>query len=340
MSKGREGFDVGVNPISTLINNTMRPDAGIGYSSDGSIPYGNWYTTNSSGGTVSLAPPTPYTAPYYLGGIAENTTNSTFYYRDPDNVLRRGDSAYNNVANTSTAGVDGHPGIKNGNFSLGVNLARPVFLNRPFRSVGELGYVGRDIPWKTLDFFTKDSGDAPLLDLFSVSDADVLAGTINLNTRNAQALAEAIGGGAINPNHPADTIASPLSSTQAATLANAFITATKTRPLQSRAEMVTTALDPTTGETVLTTAAGVFPGQSAKTQREAPIRALAEVGNTRTWNLLVDIIAQSGRYPVNLPAGSSYDSFIPDGETRYWLHIAIDRYTGRVIDRFLEPVQE
>ncbi len=210
--------------------------------------------------------------------------------------------------------------------------------------MGELGYVGRDMPWKTLDFFTKDSGDAGLLDLFSVSDANVVAGTIDLNTRNAQALAEVLGNGAINPNHASDSLASPISNTQATTLANDFITATTTLPLRSRAEMVTTALNPGTGETLLTTDPNVFtaqsPAQSSKIQREAAIRALSEVGNARTWNLLIDIIAQSGRYPQTLGPNSSYNSFTPDGEKRYWLHIAIDRYTGRVVDRFLEPVQE
>jgi hypothetical protein len=83
-----------------------------------------------------------------------------------------------------------------------------------------------------------------------------------------------------------------------------------------------------------------YTAQTAKVQREAAVRTLSEVGNARTWNLLIDIIAQSGRYPQNLQAGSSYDSFVPDGEKRYWLHVAIDRYTGRVIGRFLEPVQE
>ena len=31
-----------------------------------------------------------------------------------------------------------------------------------------------------------------------------------------------------------------------------------------------------------------------KTQRESIVRALGEVGQTRTWNLLIDVIAQSG----------------------------------------------
>jgi hypothetical protein len=316
---------------SPAVNDTMRPDTGIGHSADACIPYGIWH-----GNSPTNSPPTPpgiYQNYYYLGGVAENTTSSTTYYQDPDGVQRRGDSAYDNSATT-----DGHPGIGNSSFSSSINLARPVFLNRPFRSVGELGYVDRDLPWKTLDFFTKQSGDAGLLDLFSVSDADVVAGTIDLNTRNAAALAEVLGGGAINPNHAGDSSASPITTSQGSILANALITATTTLPLRSRAEMVTTALDPDTGETALTT--GGYTAQSAKIQREAAIRTLSEVGNARTWNLLIDIIAQSGRYPQTLSPGASFDSFIPEGERRYWLHVAIDRYTGKIVDRFLEPVQE
>ena len=43
-------------------------------------------------------------------------------------------------------------------------------LNRPFRSVAELGYAFRDLPWKTLDFFSNNSADAGLLDIFTVND--------------------------------------------------------------------------------------------------------------------------------------------------------------------------
>ena len=339
MSKSREG-DTDANPVdlSPNFDSTIRPVTPLnGESSDGCIPYSNSSGTKWLGNSSANTPVVPPTIPqslYYLGGIMENTTNSTIYYQDPDGVQRRGDSAYDSTT------ADGHPGIPNGSFTDSINLARPVILNRPFRSVGELGYVGRDLPWKTLDFFTKDSGDAGLLDLFSASDASVVAGTIDLNTRNAQALAEVIGGSAINPNYAAatDSLASPITSGQATTLANALIAATTTLPLRSRAEMVTTALDPNTGETALATDG--YTAQSSKIQREAAIRALSEVGNARTWNLLVDIIAQSGRYPQTLAPNSSFDNFIPDGEKRYWLHIAIDRYTGRVVDRFLEPVQE
>ena len=47
-------------------------------------------------------------------------------------------------------------------------------LNRPFRNVGELGYAFRDLPWKTLDFFSDKSADAGLLDIFTINDGPAL----------------------------------------------------------------------------------------------------------------------------------------------------------------------
>jgi hypothetical protein len=33
-------------------------------------------------------------------------------------------------------------------------------------------------------------------------------------------------------------------------------------------------------------------------------------------------------------------SFVVEGEKRYWLHVAIDRYTGQIVDQQLEAVEE
>jgi len=75
-----------------------------------------------------------------------------------------------------------------------------------------------------------------------------------------------------------------------------------------------------------------------KTQRESIARALGEVDQTRTWNLLIDVIAQSGRYPPN--ATSLTNGFVVQGEQRYWVHVTIDRFTGKVIDKQIEVVNE
>jgi hypothetical protein len=74
-----------------------------------------------------------------------------------------------------------------------------------------------------------------------------------------------------------------------------------------------------------------------KTQRESIARALSETVQTRTWNLLIDVIAQSGHYPPN---AASFANFVVEGEKHYWVHVAIDRFTGQVIDRQVEVVTE
>ena len=49
-----------------------------------------------------------------------------------------------------------------------------------------------------------------------------------------------------------------------------------------------------------------------------------EVDQTRTWNLFIDVIAQTGKYKPNAQdlTGSN---FVVEGEKRYWLHIALGR---------------
>jgi hypothetical protein len=74
-----------------------------------------------------------------------------------------------------------------------------------------------------------------------------------------------------------------------------------------------------------------------KTQRESIARALGEVGQTRTWNLMIDVIAQTGRYA---PGETDLGRFIVEGEQRYWVHVAIDRFTGEVMDKQIEVVND
>jgi hypothetical protein len=55
---------------------------------------------------------------------------------------------------------------------------------------------------------------------------------------------------------------------------------------------------------------------------------------------MIDIIAQSGRYPPNVTDATDLRKFVVQGEKRYWLHVAIDRFTGEVVDQELEAVYE
>ena len=66
-------------------------------------------------------------------------------------------------------------------------------------------------------------------------------------------------------------------------------------------------------------------------------RQLSGVADARCWNLLVDVVVQSGRYANGI---TDPDQFIVQGERRYWLHLSMDRITGKVIDSQLNPVFE
>jgi len=74
---------------------------------------------------------------------------------------------------------------------------------------------------------------------------------------------------------------------------------------------------------------------SLKAPREAVPRVLASVRQTRTYNLMIDAIAQSGNYP---PGANDLANLVVQGEQRYWVHVAIDRFTGQLIDKQIEVV--
>ena len=53
---------------------------------------------------------------------------------------------------------------------------------------------------------------------------------------------------------------------------------------------------------------------------------------------MIDVIAQPGRCKPNTT--SLQNDFVVDGEQRYWVHVAIDRFTNQVIDKQIEVVNE
>ena len=270
-------------------------------------------------------------APWAPGGLMRNNNpnfapgvvTSQAAYKDPDGVQRLADSGLFTDVPSAGNSWAGDP------YALSTTRVadRPVILNRPFNSVAELGYVSRDYPWRTFDLFTEKSADGGLLDMFTVSRSDkkVVAGRISLNTKNSLAL------NAIMNNTQADPINLTMM-TKPSQVATKLLAATAGTPLASRGDLVTR------GQAALT--ASEFTGDDefkVKTRRESVVRALADVGQTRTWNLLIDIVAQAGKYPPN---ATSAAHFIVEGERRYWLHVAIDRMTGEVVDRQLEVVTQ
>jgi hypothetical protein len=261
----------------------------------------------------------------YYGYFAENDTTDhgspagQNYYQDPDGVLRPG-----NANRTYGSGADG----EELQIPAASNRSRPTLLNRPFRSVAEMGYAFRDDPWRNIDFFSAKSADAALLDTFCIDEqagSALTAGVLNLNTRQQPVLSAVVNG----VLKDAALVSSTLSATDAASLASIIATTTGASPMMNRSELATK-ISPALTYSSSSDAA-------IKARRESAIRALADVGDTRTWNLLIDVIAQSGRFPAS---ASAPDQFMVEGETRYWLHVAIDRFTGQVIDQSLEVVNE
>ncbi len=217
-------------------------------------------------------------------------------------------------------------------------LADYVMLNRPFRNTGEIGYALRPelspAPI-TVDFQTAASSDAPILDLFTYNTAALRAGTVNLNTQNPAVIAailkaaitnEAAGTTSITLAPANNAAASPTPGPMTTGVVGSPTLGTLVTPALGRADIAR-----------LTAAAGNTISSSSDEAKESIARALSEVTQTRSWGLFIDLVAQSGRYP---PTASALKDFVVDGEKRYWLHIAIDRFTGEVIDRELEEVKD
>jgi hypothetical protein len=187
-----------------------------------------------------------------------------------------------------------------------------VVINHAFTNVGEFGYgiATSDAGQPTLDFHSASS-DAPVLDFFGynpVSSSYPRAGIINLNTRNAPVLAAVIKGAVSK-----ESTSTMVGQTAAMNAAQAIVNATSTQPALTRADVARLA--------------GVAGGQigSSEEEKETIARALAEVGQTRAWNLFIDVIAQTGRYAPGTTSVTQADKFTVEGEKRYWLHIALGR---------------
>ncbi len=353
-------------------------------------------------------------------GLLPNNTNVNgsfppFYYSDADGVVRRasggnvpGASNSSGPAATATglpmvyATATYSPAYSSGTRERQLD-SRPVVLNRPFRSVAELGYVYSGTPWKNLDFFLPESGDSALLDVFCVNDNSddhaLTAGQVNLNTHQVPVLQAILAQTDKDLWNDATTAQIPdhaiiqgaPSFTQAQQVAQLLFTRTamgptsgpyanKTtppppQPLQNISDLIGRWVKPVnltgmSGSNAASAFAGIngvasydgftadlanapgiipSPDPTHNIQRfgEGAIRALANVGQTRVWNLMFDIVAQTGRYTPQATATNSFnlqpgqhDYFNVEGEQHYWVHIAIDRCTGQVVDKQVEIVTE
>jgi hypothetical protein len=226
------------------------------------------------------------------------------------------------------------------------DTVRPIVMNRPFRSVGEMAYAFRDQPFRTLSFSSASSPDAGLLDLFSANDysdsSGMRGGVVNLNSRQAPAIAAVLTSTIRREDTPRQTPTppagptpslspqpSPLTVTPAINVATTLVSLTSSAPVVNRSDLAAL---------IANSNPIGFDASVPKTQRESIARALGEADQTRTWNLMIDVVAQSGRYKPN--ATSLKNDFIVEGEQHYWVHVAIDRFTGQILDKQIEVVNE
>jgi len=334
-------------PSEFVGNNTLFPDKNKDWKANTCRPQGMGFQYIDNGGIY-------HGSGIYVTDWAYNNESGSAYYADPDGVVRPGDglagipqTGDGMMLFTSNASPqDGSvyaSGDSGGNVQHG---RRPVILNRPFQSVGELGYAFRDLPFKSLDFFTTASADAGLLDVFSLEDSanvlsdrleSVVAGRINFNFSPSPVIA-AVLEGAGKKDLDVNYNLSNESGLIATGLANYLKPDAGNSPLSNPADLVQVlGMDPNTRSGVVRNAYASSSDRGNKAYLEAPVRALANVSETRTWNLFIDVIAQSGQLSVN---AAELDDFVVNGETRYWLHVAIDRYTGEVVAQRMEAVYE
>ncbi|MEM6822924.1 MAG: hypothetical protein AAF558_13425, partial [Verrucomicrobiota bacterium] len=279
------------------------------------------------------------------GARAFNEFGLDTFFTGRDRVLRPYDSDYgfgimptiNVTANADTVGLGAAFTSKVGPDRL---RDRPLILNRAFTSVADLGYVFRGYDWSTLDFRSGKSADAALLDLFSMESVEyenpLSQGKININSAQVDVI-EALLEEKMRIEKPGVLgVTSTLSNSSAATIARDLRDYLDQYPLRTNADLVTGFMGNLfdTGE-VSSRASGDYP--ALKHELEAIVRAVSSVSNTRTWNVFLDVIAQTGRFPES---ASQVDDFIVNSERRYWVNIAIDRFPGEILYQKAWPVYE
>jgi hypothetical protein len=269
--------------------------------------------------------------------------------QDPDPNLGRGGNGTdgNTITIIDYGGANYAYGIEGMSFdNPNDNLSRPplaptppaghVLLNRRFENVGEFGYAynpASTLPSKSLNFFTSASTDKPMLDFFTYNTAaSGRAGIVNLNTRNGPVLASIIKGALLNDPSAENIPTVLVSQNDALAAGQAIVQETTTNgPALTRADVARLAAAAVTA----------VPALAASDETKNTIaRTLAEVSQTRAWNLMIDVIAQTGRYAPGTASVADANKFTVEGEKRYWLHVALDRDDGSVLGTQLEEVVE
>lgn len=284
---------------------------------------------NLSGGTIFVA------NRFFTGGTTAASGASILNIpdrpQDAAPVIRPNDGFFSDAAGSANA-LQSEDAAYPSRAAPNDSPKRPAILQRPFRNVAELGHVYRDQPWKSLNFFHQSSPDLALLDLFSIGEVEPVqvAGMVGANSASVASLKSLLRGAGQTLAADATTYSATPAQAQAdAVASNALTTLTANKSLtpgESLKNLVAA------GNATITANLGTI-----KAERETLARALAGSGQVRTWNVMIDTIAQTGRFPAGQTAAGD---FIVGGEERLWIHAAIDRFTGEVTDLERESIPE
>jgi hypothetical protein len=333
-------------------------DSGAGCPSNGSItgqPPGCDLDYHVLGSNWSRRANTTHTTVIEYGHQGNN--NTSFAYGLEPNVSGPNADPINGDESCGTGGNNPHrPSPAPLPIASGAN--KTVFFNHAFSNVGELGYgintsalptpgpspspscapAPGATPQPTLDFSSPNFPDAPVLDFFSynpVSSAYPRAGIVNLYTKNAPVIAAMLAGtlkteaAAANPNPTPIISGTPAATSEAMNLANAIVAEAQgvlAGAPPSGWPVTQTDMTRAIAARLATRASNVVWGVGTSDEIKKSItRSLAEMGQTRTWNLFIDVIAQTGRYVPDATSVTQANKFTVEGEKRYWLHIALGR---------------
>jgi len=205
--------------------------------------------------------------------------------------------------------------------------ATPIVLNHPFSTVGDFGYGLRPEyaanRFQRLDFHSANP-NANLFDFFTYNPVDhnyPRAGLVNLNTKNVPVIAAILQSALKKDIDAAPPPGSTVPPTEATPAAQLIVYATTAQPALTRADIGRL----TAAAASAISTAGFAAGEETEKVPEVISRALGEIGQTRTWNLMIDVIAQTGKYAPGTASITDSTKFAVEGEKRYWLHIALGR---------------
>jgi hypothetical protein len=203
----------------------------------------------------------------------------------------------------------------------------PIVLNHAFTTTGDFGYGLRTEyaanPFQRINFNGAGSNTS-ILDFFTynpVGSAYPRAGIVNLNTRNAPVIAAILQSALKKDVDQPPPLPNPFPTVapgEAALAAQGIVNATDGQAALNRSDIGRL----TAAAAARISTSGFAAGEETEKVPEVIARALSEVTQARTWNLLIDLIAQTGKYA---PGETDLTKFIVEGEKRYWLHIALGR---------------